>query len=499
MTSPAPTHPIPWGASFLPGHCHVGSPAFHWELADLLDSPSRLVAACCPRGHGKTTVTDLLWILHGAAHRLFRYALLIADTQEQAAQYLDEIRHECEDNEILLAAYPGLSQGPMWSRTDVIFANGARIQALGRGQKVRGRKHRGHRPDLVILDDVENDEAVETLHQRQKLRRWFYGAVIPALGPEGRVRVVGTILHRDSLLSRLLRTRGWTRRIWRAVQHDGTALWPAWRSAERLLREKEDAKAAGLLDLWYQEYQGVSMAPEGAAFKPEDITYFDSLPDDARFYKSLYVDPAISKRDSADWTGYTVVYASHDGIWYVVEAFRRRHDPAEVLAMVRRLHEKHRLDTIGIESVAYQKALVFWAESDAQARLEYLPVEAVTPDGDKRRRILGLQPFYRAHRIVHRSGLGSRLEEELLNLDDLDHEDLADSLAGHLSITIRPEPPKMRAKKYADLGSDKAAKHRDEFRRLSRLKRRGIDLSPLGQDMCHLPPSSVEGHDGDSG
>ena len=470
-----PPHPIPWGAAFLPGHCHVGSPAFHWELADLLEDPARLAAAVCPRGHGKTTVTDLIWILRGAAYKRFRYALLIADTQEQAAQYLDEIRQECEDNDILLAGYPGLAPGAIWSRTDIIFANGVRIQALGRGQKVRGRKHRGSRPDLVILDDIENDEAVETLLQRQKLRRWFYGAVLPALGPAGRVRVVGTILHRDSLLSRLIRTRGWTRRLWRAIQDDGTALWPAWKSAERLLQEKEDAKAAGLLDLWYQEYQGVSMAPEGAAFKPEDIEYFEQLPDEKRWYKSLYVDPAISKKDSADWTAYTVVYASHDGIWHVVEAFRRRHDPAEVLDMIRRLHEKHHLDTIGIEAVAYQRALVYWAESDAQARLEYLPVEAVIPDGDKRRRILGLQPFFRAHRVLLRSGMSGRLEEELLNLDDLDHEDVADSLAGHLSITIRPEPPKARKKRYADAESERAAKHIEEIRRKARMKRRGID------------------------
>ena len=474
-----PAHAVPWGQAFLSSHCQVESPGFHWALVDLLDSPDRLAAAVCPRGHGKTTLTDLVWLLRQVAGSSFTYALLIADTQDQAAQYLDEIRHECEGNDLLTSCYVGLLPGATWSSTDVIFANGVRIQALGRGQKVRGRKHRGHRPDLIILDDIENDEAVETLRQRVKLRRWFYGAVLPALAPGGRVRIIGTILHRDSLLSRIIRTSGWLRRIWRALATDGSSLWPEWQSAEHLLREKESAREAGMLDLWYQEYQGISMAPEGACFQPADMTYFDRLPKEGQFYRSLYVDPAISKADSADWTAYTVVYASHDGYWYVVEAFRRKHDPTEVIETVEALNRKHKLDTIGIESVAYQKAIAHWLEVRAQDSLEYLPIEPVVPDGDKRRRILGLQPFFRAHRILLRSGLNGRLEEELLNLDDLDHEDLADSLAGHLFITLRPEPPAIRAKKYGDLGSERAARHRAEIKRLGRLRRRGIDLSTL--------------------
>jgi predicted phage terminase large subunit-like protein len=191
-----------------------------------------------------------------------------------------------------------------------------------------------------------------------------------------------------------------------------------------------------------------------------------------KFYKSLVVDPAVSESEKSDYTGYTVVYASHDGYWFVVEAFRRKHDPATSIETIKRLHKKHRLDIIGIESVAYQKTLAFWVEKISQEEGIYLPIDTITPDQDKRRRILALHPFFRCGRILLRSSLSSRLEEELLNLDDIDHDDLADSLAGHLFITVSPKPPAMRQKEYKDAASARAAR---EIARLKRLRKRGID------------------------
>lgn len=470
-------HPVVWSRFHLPGHFRAASPAFHWHLADFLADPARLGVACCPRGHAKSTLSDLGYLLWAVAHKRVRFVLLIADTQTQAALYLDEIRNVCEDQtSMLMQAYPGLAQGKVWRQDDLEFANGVRIQALGVGQKVRGRKHNGNRPDLIIVDDGENDEAVLTLERRVKLRRWFYAAVIPALAPGARVRVVGTVLHRDSLLSRLLHSPSWTLRLrWKALLDDGKgSLWPNWKPPADLIREREEARQVGLLDVWFQEYQGVSRASEHAPFKPEDITYFDDLPRDDQgnllpVWKTLFVDPALSKKERADFTGYTIVYATHDGRWFVVDAFRRKDDPSEVLATIERLHKRHKFNCIGVEGVGYQKALVFWAQSRARETFTYLPIEPINADTDKTRRILGLQPYFRSHRILIRGGLSGRLEEELLNLDDCDHEDLADSLAGHLSITIRPEPAARRHRTYADAATRRAAELRD------RLKRHGID------------------------
>lgn len=476
-------HPVAWGRMFLPNHMGVTPARFHWELGDLLFGSDQRVAVAAPRGHAKSTFMDLVCLLYGAAHRLFDFCILISDSADQAKLQLEDLRRECETNEVLIATYPGLAPGKPWREDDLVFANGVRITALGAGQKVRGRKHNGKRPDLVICDDLENDEAVKTIERRMKLRRWFRAGVLPAIHPKrGRVRVVGTILHSDSLLSRLLRTAGWTRRKWKALADDGRALWPEWRPSEQLLREKEEARKDGMLSTWYQEFQNISIADEENPFRTEDIQYFDRLPENCgHVYRSLYVDPAIGEDAKNDFTAYTVVYATYDGHWYVVEAFRRKHDPAQMIKTIRALHRKHGLDVIGVESVAFQRSITFWLshrseelEDDDQEDLSHM-VEAIIPDQDKLRRILALQPFYRAHRIHHSNLLGNRLEHELLNLMSLDHEDVADSLAGHLFITLRPEAPKRRKIRMADAESQRAADHRREMARSARLRRRGIE------------------------
>lgn len=473
----------PWGRVFLPGHFKSESPAFHWELEKHLNSNARFVAAVCPRGHAKSTFVGFGDLLKKAAYKQFKYALLISDTYGQACDYLDDIRNEIADNPLLTTIYPGLQPGRIWARGEILFANGVRIKAFGVGQKIRGRKHGGSRPDYILIDDGENDEAVENSKRRDKLKRWLIGVVIPAMAPDGKLRIVGTILHRDSLLSRIIRTEGWKSRVWKAVSDQKEALWPEWMSYEELMARKAIAEASGTLDLWYQEYQGIPRAPEGAAFQPTDIRYFSSIGKDAngyprKFYKTLVVDPAVSETTKSDYTGYTVVYASHDGFWFVVEAFRRKHDPATSIETIKNLHLKHKFDIIGIESVAYQKTLAFWVEKTSQEEGMYLPIETITPDQDKRRRILALHPFFRSGRILLRSSLSSRLEEELLNLDDIDHDDVADSLAGHLFITIAPKAPEHRQRDYADAASERAAR---EINRLKRLRKHGIDSALFGR------------------
>ena len=416
-----------------------------------------------------STITDLICLLYGAAERLFRYCLIVSDSTEQAEGLLDEVRREVESNDNLVIVYPGLSKGNVWNQKELVFANGVRLQAMGQGKKVRGKKRGGTRPDFVLVDDLENDELVETLSQRTKLRKWFRSALLPALAPGGRIRVVGTILHSDSLLFRLLRNENWSRRLWRALADDGTALWESYRPAAKLLRDKEEARRDGLLSSWYQEFQNQPMADEESPFKPEHFRYFDVLPTlvkglKAKYYRTLFIDPAISLKDKADFTAFTVVYASQDGYWWVMEAFRRKAVPSEILDVIMKLHEKHKLDAIGIEDVAYQRSLAFWLAERAADSFKYLPIHAIKPRGDKRSRILGLQPYFNAGRINIRNSCSGRLEEELLGIDSIDHDDLADSLAQQLELTIRPEPPRV-SKVPTDPRARRAYDHRRKIER----------------------------------
>ena len=57
-----------------------------------------------------------------------------------------------------------------WKSGTIKTTNRVKVDAVGSGKKLRGRKNRSWRPDLIVLDDIENDENVNTPEQRKKLR-----------------------------------------------------------------------------------------------------------------------------------------------------------------------------------------------------------------------------------------------------------------------------------------------------------------------------------------
>ena len=64
-------------------------------------------------------------------------------------------------------------------------------------------------PDLLILDDIENDENVRTPEQRAKLDSWFKKAVSKAGDDYTDIVYIGTLLHYDSLLANTLKNPGY--------------------------------------------------------------------------------------------------------------------------------------------------------------------------------------------------------------------------------------------------------------------------------------------------
>jgi len=211
----------------------------------LADEHERLAVAA-PRGHAKTTVLALARPLFLAATRREPFTLIVSDTATQAEQRTSDIYAELLENEELATTYPHLAlperkdyaqQRVKRSTRDFITLGGIRFTSAGAEQSLRGIKDRHQRPTTIIIDDLENDENVKTPEQREKLWNWFTKSLLNLPGPGGAsVHVIGTILHRESLLSRLLseaQSGVWAQRKYRAIT-DGVALWPAAWPLEKL-------------------------------------------------------------------------------------------------------------------------------------------------------------------------------------------------------------------------------------------------------------------------
>jgi len=206
-----------------------------------------------PRGEAKSTYeTQLgsLWcIVTGRKHMIG----IIMNTEEQAAEMLESIKAELDTNPRLMMDFPdACGRGRVWQATTAITANNIKIRIGGTGKKIRGMKHGPHRPDLIFLDDLENDENVKDKGQRDKVQKYVLSAVLGLAGPGGGMDVfwVGTSLHYDAAINRVSRAPGWRRKVFRSILKwpDRMDLWDQWealytRSGDDEEKEQFEAEA----------------------------------------------------------------------------------------------------------------------------------------------------------------------------------------------------------------------------------------------------------------
>ena len=187
-----------FGRAYLPHYFVRESPEFHGELDDIwvegalknknpytdaaqisrMDGSNWAIAA--PRGHAKSTTFTFKDSLHAALYAYKHYILILSDSTEQAEAFLEDIKTELEDNAYIIEDFGHLKGDSTWKTGTIKATNGVKIDAIGSGKKIRGRKNRSWRPDLIVLDDIENDENVATPEQRRKLKSWFDKAVLKA-------------------------------------------------------------------------------------------------------------------------------------------------------------------------------------------------------------------------------------------------------------------------------------------------------------------------------
>ena len=267
---------------FFPHYFNLPLAAMHWQLcadieAAINDRAGHNQAVAWPRSGGKTTWVNFGLPLWATLTGKKRFVLLLSDSYDQSKDYLAAIKEECETNERLREHY-GDVRGPTWQQDEIILRTPggmAKIKALGARMKVRGRKHMQFRPDLVIEDDIENDENVQSPAQRRKVRNWHEKAVRKAGTDATDYFVIGTILHYDCLLARLLENPGYTGRKHQAVLawSQRRDLWEQW---ERLFVDLSDPNRKGTARAFFEEHEAEMMAGTKVAW-PEREDYYSLM------------------------------------------------------------------------------------------------------------------------------------------------------------------------------------------------------------------------------
>jgi len=443
-------------------------PAFHEEMWELCCSEARYVAIAAPRGHAKSTSISFSYTLASLLFREKQFVIIVSDSEFQASMFLAQIKQALQENDDIINLFhikrneKGIVEFEKETETDIIVVtedgHKFRIIAKGSEQKMRGLLWNGKRPDMMILDDMESDEQVMNKERREKFRRWFYGALIPALSENGTIRYVGTILHQDAMLEQLMPKVGgayvveeplkmyktkyagfWHTVKYRAHSEDWSQiLWPDRWSKEKLKEVRQEYVQMGLSDKYSQEYLNVPIDESTAFFKRSD--FIAETPDDKKKLLNYYItgDLAISERDRADYTVFKVGGMDESGILHIKNVIRARMDGEEIVNTMIGLQKVYNPLAFGLEDMQVSKAIGPYLNRAMVESNCYINLVMMKPHRtDKISRAQSIRARMRAGGVRFDKGADwyQDLEDECLTFPRARHDDQVDTLA-YLGLLI---------------------------------------------------------------
>lgn len=388
------------------------------------------------RGSAKSTIFSMcypIWAITGVPQK--KFILIFTQTQQQARKILKNIKSPLEDNDLLKADIgPFIEESDEWSATSIVLKRyNARIMVASAEQSIRGMTHKQYRPDVIVLDDIEDLASIKTVEGRNKLFDWYTGDIVEMGHPHTRHFLLGTPLHPDDLPSRLINQietnekDGLYKRI-PIIQNDKIAWQGKYPTMEAVENER---RKIGNRIAWAREFMLEFISSQEQLFKPEWITYYDELPKfDTLAYIIVGVDLAISEKESADFTAMIVIYVYGEGrdvqVYVSTPIINRRltlHAMATTAYQLYASLPKACSITFVVEDVGYQLAAI------QELKENGIPVEGTKVHGqDRYTRASIVSPFFERKK-VHFPQTGSKeIIDQLIGFPNESHDDMVDAL-----------------------------------------------------------------------
>ena len=445
-------HTEMYAKTFFPDVFFRPFSGMHKEICSILDDDSQqLVAIAAPRGSGKTSLLNMAFPSKRILFDDSRYIVPISDTADGAVEQADDLKDQLISNEYIRAVFG--PQAPEASTDSFgqkmwVTRGGVKVLPRGAGQQIRGRKHRSQRPDLFLIDDLENDESVESEDRRNKMYRWLFSAVMNSVdrGSNGwRLIVIGTILHEDSVLNRLLRTVGWTTRRYELCDDQYNSNWPEFMSTKKVKELADSFRVQGLLDVFYREYRNLAIAAENQGFKTTYFVDYTLLPEEDVRYVTEHIlntspdietvvlaDPARTmKTGSANSAVVAIAINKRSGRLYIRDIDERQMNPDDLIESMLDMAERTNALVLAPEVTGLNEYITWPLQNAMLKRRKHYIIVEVKPRESKTgpKRSAGLIPLYRQGLILHNGSACGALERYLAQWPRPEKWDVIDATA----------------------------------------------------------------------
>lgn len=362
-------------------------PQFHVDVFHkMTHSDVEFFACAVPRDHAKTTIAKLACVYYFLFTDV-RFIVYLSNTAPVAQNAcLDIIGFmECAN---FLQLFGQLEwkikrEGEGFYKF-ILFPGTDRekvcmLKAQGAGTQVRGLNIDNQRPQLAIVDDLEDTENIATEGLYQKLKKWFYGTFMKALDKFHRKIIqIGNMISNKCLLKEHCESKFWHSMRYGCILSDGTVLWASAFTIDKLRREFQQYLEAGQIHTWFAEMMNMPIAEGMGLIRAEEIRYREPcLPGEPELV-FITVDPAISQQRWAHKAA-VVVHAFWEDVWqpvdYVADVGQ---DPKMLFDHIVSLATKWGVSCVGIESIAYQASLqyvfTYMAMKEHIEGLQWIPI-----------------------------------------------------------------------------------------------------------------------------
>ena len=480
---------LDFAKTYFPQYLKCQPAVFHEEICSILQSMSEKrdirFALAAPRGHAKSTLVTLFYVVWSICYDKEECILILSATARQSEGLLSDVSAAL-DNQLLRDDFPEVFNPDVpakskWTQAEIVLPNNFMVAARSAEQELRGIKHEENRPSLIILDDVDGDKNTYSADRREKVSNWFKSTVLNVKCSNGANFIaVGTLLHPDSLLSRLTGKKeypNWEKRVYQAVRRfsERKDLWQTWsnilfsrgemyndaagyEAANQFFVDNKQAMLEGTEVLWEEcedyyalmkireiegsfsfdsEKQNDPTNIQDCRYNPDKFSYWDQ---DGRTVDELLAsfqgdytiigacDPSVGtmKVGADPWA--IVILAKHKGKLYVLDAEIKPHPQDQLIEAVLSFCKIRKpMSKFVIESNLFPQLLLKNIRERAYQENIIAPFKERRNSSNKELRIFGMETHITTGQIVF-SVRHTELLEQLKYYPRGDHDDGPDAL-----------------------------------------------------------------------
>jgi predicted phage terminase large subunit-like protein len=416
---------------------------FHKEVAKVLERVESgeitQLIFCVPPRHGKTEMaTKRFAAWYSGKH---------PDHDIAVASYSDTMAEDMgADTRAILNSAQYKQVFPKYSlrrggsaKSNIQSSVGGRLVFVGRGGALTGRG-----ANLLLVDDIFKDhEEARSQTIRDQAWNWFTKVAMTRRMGKKLVVITMTRWHSDDIIGRLTdpenqhysaeEAASWKIiRLPALAEEDdplgrpvGEPLWPENYGTE-YLRQQQRIDPLGFAALFQQR----PTVADGILFRRENIRYYDTLPENLRYYASS--DHAVGTKERNDPSCFLKVGIDEDSNIYLTEtAWKRMAADEQVEVMLTMATGKTAPLQWWAERGHISKSIGPFLHKRAQETGRYINVVEVTPAVDKEQRAQSIAARVAMGKVFFPrvSTWTEKAVNELLAFPNGNHDDFVDALA----------------------------------------------------------------------